>query len=37
MRFEIISPLTNIEIIASGGGIRDLARLRKRYAKARGE
>ncbi|MEP7343397.1 MAG: hypothetical protein ABI977_37075 [Acidobacteriota bacterium] len=35
MRFEIISPLTNIEVIASGGGIRDLARLRKRYGRAR--
>ena len=35
MRFEIISPLTNIEIIASGSGIRDLARLRRKYGKGR--
>ena len=31
MYFEIISRITGIEIIAKGRGIRDLARLRKKY------
>ena len=31
MYFEIISEITDIEIIAKGRGIRDLARLRKKY------
>jgi len=35
MRFEIISSLTNVETIASGSGIRDLARLRGKYGKGR--
>lgn len=35
MRFEIISQLTNIETIASGSGVRDLARLRREYGKGR--
>lgn len=31
MHFEIISEITDIEIIAKGQGIRDLARIRKKY------
>ena len=31
MDFEIISAITNIEIIAVGPGIRELARLRKQH------
>jgi len=31
MYFEIISEITGIEIIAKGPGIRDLARIRKKY------
>jgi hypothetical protein len=31
MYFEIISEITDIEIIAKGRGIRDLARLCKKY------
>ena len=31
MYFEIISEITDIEIIAKGQSIRDLARLRKKY------
>jgi hypothetical protein len=31
MNFEIISPITNIEVIASGKGIRDIQRLRRMY------
>ena len=31
MYFEIISEITDIEIIARGRGIHDLARLRKKY------
>lgn len=30
MDFEIIGKVTNAEIIATGRGIRDIARLRKR-------
>jgi len=29
--FEIIGAITEIEVIAKGRGIRDLARLRKKY------
>ena len=29
--FEIVSPIINIEIIARGRGIRDLAELHKRF------
>jgi hypothetical protein len=35
MNFEIISELTDIEIIAVGNSIRDLPRLRKQYGKGR--
>jgi hypothetical protein len=33
--FEIISPIENIEIIAAGGNIRDIERLRKIYGSGR--
>ena len=35
MDFEIISEITNVEVIATGTGIRDRARLRKMYGKGR--
>ena len=35
MKFEIISEITTIEIIAVGNSIRDLERLRKSYGKGR--
>lgn len=35
MRFKIISDITDIEIIAVGASIRDIARLRKLYGKGR--
>ena len=35
MRFEILSAITNVEVIASGSGIRSLAHLRKKYGKGR--
>jgi len=35
MEFEIVSPITNVETIAQGPGVRDRVRLRKRYGKAR--
>lgn len=35
MDFEIISRITEIEVIAIGGRIRDIARLRRRYGKGR--
>ena len=35
MRFEIISDITEIETIATGASIRDLARLRKCYGEGR--
>jgi len=35
MNFEIISEITDIEIIAVGSGIRDIARLRKQYGQGR--
>lgn len=31
MPFEIVSPITKIEVIAKGRSIRDLPRLRKKY------
>ncbi len=35
MPFEIISDITDIEVIAKGRGIRDLLRLRKKYGPGR--
>lgn len=35
MDFEIIGDLTNIEIIASGTGIRNRSRLHKKYGKGK--
>jgi hypothetical protein len=35
MNFEIISEITEIETIAVGSKIRDIARLRKMYGKGR--
>ncbi len=35
MIFEVISEIRDIETIAVGSGIRDLARLRKRYGSRR--
>jgi hypothetical protein len=35
MIFEIISPVTEIETIAVGSGIRDIARLRRMYGQGR--
>ena len=35
MHFELISEITNIETIAVGNRIRDVARLRRRYGKGR--
>lgn len=35
MNFEIISEITDIEIIAAGSGIRDILRLRRMYGGAR--
>jgi hypothetical protein len=35
MHFEIIGEITNIETIAVGSSIRDIARLRKRYGTGR--
>ena len=35
MRFEIISEILDIETIATGNRIRDIARLRRRYGKGR--
>ena len=35
MNFEIISEITEIEIIAVGKNIRDLARLRRKYGPGR--
>jgi len=35
MNFEIISEITEIETIAVGSGIRDIARLRRMYGKGR--
>jgi hypothetical protein len=35
MRFEILGPISDIETFAIGSGIRELARLRKAYGRAR--
>lgn len=35
MDFEIIGSITEIEVIAVGSRIRDVARLRKRYGRGR--
>lgn len=35
MNFEIISDITDIELIAIGSSIRDITRLRRRYGKGR--
>jgi hypothetical protein len=35
MNFEIIGEITNIETIAVGSAIRDIARLRKHYGRGR--
>ena len=35
MHFEIVGDISGIETIASGSGIRELARLRKRYGRGR--
>lgn len=35
MDFEIIGRIKEIEVIATGSGIRDVARLRKRYGRGR--
>ena len=34
MNFDILSEISNIEVIARGHGIRELKRLRKRYGGA---
>jgi hypothetical protein len=33
--FRLVSPITDVETIATGSGIRELARLRRRYGRAR--
>ena len=35
MHFEIVGELTGVETFATGSGIRELARLRKRYGRGR--
>ncbi len=35
MDFEIISDITKVEVIATGTGIRDRARLRKQYGQGK--
>ena len=35
MHFEILGQVTDIETIATGSGIREIARLRKRYGRGR--
>ena len=35
MYFELVGALSGIETIAAGSGIRELARLRKRYGRGR--
>ena len=35
MDFKILGDVANIETIAAGSGIRELARLRKRYGRGR--
>jgi hypothetical protein len=33
--FRLVGPITDVETIATGSGIRELARLRRRYGRAR--
>ena len=35
MDFEIVGVLTGVETIATGSGIREVSRLRKRYRRGR--
>lgn len=35
MNFDVVSAIVDVETIASGSGIRELARLRKRYGRGR--
>ena len=35
MHFRILSEITEVETIATGSGIREIARLRKRYGRGR--
>jgi len=35
MHFEILGEITGVETIAAGSGIREIARLRKRYGRGR--
>jgi hypothetical protein len=35
MHFEVVGPITEVETIAAGSGIRILALLRERYGKGR--
>jgi hypothetical protein len=35
MNFEIIGPLRDVQVIASGRGIRELARLKRTYGRGR--
>ena len=35
MHFEIVDGIAEVETIATGSGIRELARLRKRYGRGR--
>jgi hypothetical protein len=35
MYFEIVGEVADIEVIARGGGIRDIARLRRKYGPGR--
>ncbi len=35
MRFEVLGPIKDIEVIATGSGIRVLSRLRKAYGRGR--
>jgi hypothetical protein len=35
MEFRLVSAITDVEVIATGSGIRQLARLRKLYGKGR--
>lgn len=35
MHFEILGDLTGVETIATGAGILEIARLRKRYGRGR--
>lgn len=35
MRFEIVSKILHVEVIASGSGVRDLLKLRRMYGDGR--